>query len=163
MGPVFIHQESDFDTFYEFFSYLAGQLSKYKATLKGMEVTYDEFFFGTDEELALCSALETAFPRSPIVFCTRHIQRNVKYHLQKKANRTNVNKVMSALWYGRNCLMSATQKDFEKKREAFIKEYQDYFSSTYLKRLMERLEKNVLNPSLLTHSITTTWTNNDGM
>ena len=58
--------------------------------------------------------------------------------------------------------MNSTENNFEKKKEAFIQEYKEFFSDAYLKRLMERLEKNVLNPALLTDSISTTWTNNDG-
>ena len=74
MGPAFIHQESDVETFHVFFSHIAAQMAKAKMNLKGIEVTYDRLFFGTDEERAMVRALETAFPNSPIVFCTRHIK-----------------------------------------------------------------------------------------
>ena len=49
MGPVFIHQESDVETYHEFFSYLKIQLAKSRTKLEGIEVTYDKEFFGTDE------------------------------------------------------------------------------------------------------------------
>ena len=77
VGPVFVHQESDFETYHYFFSYLAGQLAKTKMTLKGIEVTYDEQCFGTDEELSLVMALESAFPGAPIAFCTKHIKKKI--------------------------------------------------------------------------------------
>ena len=163
MGPVFIHQESDYETFHVFFSYVAGQLAQTKMKLKGIEVTYDRTFFGTDEEKAMVLALESTFPSSPIVFCTRHIKKNVRNHLEKKTNRKMANKIIDAIWNDKDCLLNSSKKNFEKRKETFVETYQEYFTDTYLNRLLDRLENNVLNPSLLIDMITTSWTNNDGM
>ena len=60
VGPIFLHGDSDADTFLLFFQHLAGILSS-----AGSPPT-----FGSDEEKAMRSAIARAFPTSGRLVCT---------------------------------------------------------------------------------------------
>ena len=72
LGPIFIHDNSDFESFSNFFNHLRVKL---------INTNTDRLVFGTDEELALVNAITTAFPESGHILCTRHIRQNVKQKL----------------------------------------------------------------------------------
>ena len=87
----------------------------------------------------------------------------MKAHLEKNTNKSNRTKVMNAIWKDKDCLMNSSKKSFKERRKNFVDKYKEFFSASYLERLLQRLEKNVLNPSLLSDVVTSTWTNNDGI
>ena len=104
-----------------------------------------------------CSKLSNSLKIPFILF-----QKNVKNHLDKNTNRGNRNKVIDAIFHNKDCLMSSTKKNFENNKKEFVETYKEFFNEAYLERLLDRLENNVFNPSLLNDMITSTWTNNDG-
>ena len=74
IGPIFLHGDSDADTFLLYFQHLAGKLSS-----AGSPPT-----FGSDEEKAMRNAIARAFPTSGRVVC--------RLHAKKKLNATLANK-----------------------------------------------------------------------
>jgi len=72
LGPVFIHDNSDFQSISNFFNHLKVKLS---------DVTTDQLVLGSDEELALVNAITAAFPDATHVLCTRHLRENAKQKL----------------------------------------------------------------------------------
>lgn len=75
-GPMFIHGNSDKDTFFLFLQHLAGKLSTCGQTPVGL--------LGSDEETALRQAMLLAFPNSPRLVCAQHLEKNVKHALADK-------------------------------------------------------------------------------
>jgi hypothetical protein len=72
IGPIFLHGNSDADTFLLFFQHLAGKLSS-----AGSPPT-----LGSDEEKAMRDALARAFPNSGRLICTLHAK---KKKLERKS------------------------------------------------------------------------------
>ena len=60
LGPIFIHDNSDFESFSNFFNHLR---------IKLINEATEELVFGTDEEAALVNSIKTAFPESGHVLC----------------------------------------------------------------------------------------------
>lgn len=73
-GPMFLHGNSDKDTFFLFFQHLAGVLAG----------CAQNPVLGSDEEKALHQAMSSAFPSSPRLVCTQHLKKNLKYALADK-------------------------------------------------------------------------------
>ncbi len=78
-GPMMLHGNSDYETFYSFFSSLVPCLS-------GLE----QPVFGTDEEYALRKGIRLAFPQSNILACERHLKNNVIAYLRDKVGTNTV-------------------------------------------------------------------------
>ena len=118
---------------------------------------------GTDDELALVKAIEDNFKNSALVFCTRHIQKNIKLHLEKNATERKVRKeIEKAIFDEETGLLSVpTGIEFDVKKIEFTNQYGEYFKGNYLKNLLNRLEKNVLEPSLCAECVGIDWKNND--
>ncbi|CAC5400573.1 unnamed protein product [Mytilus coruscus] len=69
MGPIYIHDNSDFDIFSNFFNHLRVKL---------IDADTEQLFFGTDEEAGLVKSIKTAFPESGHILCIRHLKGNIK-------------------------------------------------------------------------------------
>ncbi|CAC5400572.1 unnamed protein product [Mytilus coruscus] len=65
MGPIYIHDNSDFDIFSNFFNHLRVKL---------IDADTEQLFFGTDEEAGLVKSIKTAFPESGHILCIRHLK-----------------------------------------------------------------------------------------
>mgnify|MGYP001452755651 CR=1 FL=1 len=121
------------------------------------------FLLATDDELALVKAIEDNFKNSALVFCTRHIQKNIKMHLEKYGTEAKVRKqIEKAIFDEKSGLLSVNPGiDFDLKKIEFTNKYGDYFKGNYLENLMKRLEKNVLEPSMCAKCVGINWKNND--
>ena len=62
IGPIFIHDNSDFDTYCNFFFNL-------KIKVNGVDTS--KLVIGSDDERALVNAIKAAFPQSQHILCTR--------------------------------------------------------------------------------------------
>ena len=71
-GPMFLHGNSDFETFATFFDHLATKL----ASLPNQAV------IDSDDEKAMRKAIKHAFPRSTTITCERHLRNNVVDYLR---------------------------------------------------------------------------------
>jgi len=72
LGPLFIHGQSDFDSYNIFFHRLASKLSGCNTTLR----------LGSDDELAMKKSLAFCFHGSSTVACYRHLQQNTIHYAQ---------------------------------------------------------------------------------
>ena len=66
IGPMFLHDNSDYETYSYFFHHLRLKLGTNLARL----------VIGTDDEQAMVKAITTEFPTSNHVLCTRHLKEN---------------------------------------------------------------------------------------
>ena len=67
LGPMFLHGNSDFETYAAFFGHLSARL---------VSANFEELTLGSDEEASLRKAMRHCFPGAAIVSCTRHIKEN---------------------------------------------------------------------------------------
>ena len=75
LGPIMLHGQSTFDEYQSFFAESAGRLAP--ADLAKMTL-------GSDDEKAVRNALDSAFPQSTKVLCTRHLKNNTNDYLREK-------------------------------------------------------------------------------
>ena len=76
IGPIFIHDNSDFDTYCNFF---------FDLKIKLTNVDTSNLVIGTDDERALVNAIKTAFPQSHHILCFRHLRQNANQKLTDDA------------------------------------------------------------------------------
>jgi len=74
IGPVFVHGNSDFETYAHFFGTLAAKLHA---------CDYKQLRLGSDEESSIRKAFQQTFPGAALVTCTRHIKENVRRNAHK--------------------------------------------------------------------------------
>ena len=74
VGPMYLHRHSDYESYRHFFDHLSMEL----------EGSPSRPVTGSDEERAMCNAMETAFPGGGRLSCTRHLQGNAQDYLKDK-------------------------------------------------------------------------------
>jgi len=72
LGPIFIHDNSDFHSFTHFFHHLK---------IKLFGASTNQLTIGSDEEKALVNAIKSTFPEAGHFLCIRHLRQNVKQQL----------------------------------------------------------------------------------
>ena len=81
-GPLFLHGNSDYQTYLSFFSHLAGKLRE----------TTSQPIVGTCDEIAMRLAAKTAFPDSSPLSCTRQLEQNVEEHLRDEIGISHIDR-----------------------------------------------------------------------
>jgi len=76
LGPLFIHGNSDFETYAVFMGHLSARLSS---------CCFSELRMGSDEEASLRKAMTHCFGAASLVACTRHIKQNLLRNAHKVA------------------------------------------------------------------------------
>ncbi|XP_078493090.1 uncharacterized protein LOC144748661 [Ciona intestinalis] len=74
LGPVFLHNKSDFKTFSFFFTQLGSVIGPH----------HDKMIFGTDDEQAMHKAITYAFPYCTHILCFKHLRDNLVDYLKDK-------------------------------------------------------------------------------
>jgi hypothetical protein len=69
IGPVFIHGNSDFESYAHFFGHLSARL---------VSCDFMQLRFGSDEEQAIRKAFSHCFHGATLVTCTRHLKENLR-------------------------------------------------------------------------------------
>lgn len=77
MGPLFVHGNSDFETYAVFMGHLSARLSN---------CCFSELRMGSDEEASLRKAMSHCFGAASVVACTRHIKQNLLRNAYKVAD-----------------------------------------------------------------------------
>lgn len=80
IGPMFLHSNSDFDTYCVFLGHLSARLSS---------ICFRDMRIGSDEEQAIRKAAAHCFPGSSLVACTRHLKENFCRNAEKVSLCTN--------------------------------------------------------------------------
>ena len=75
-GPVFMHNNSDFESYSDFFNHLKVKLATNDT---------NNMVIRTDDERAMVNAITSSFPNSKHILCTRHLKQNVNQKLTNSA------------------------------------------------------------------------------
>ena len=154
MGPVFVHTNSQSDTYSYFFN---------KLSMKVRDS--DDLVIGTDDEKAIRKAVKSHFPKSINIVCSSHLKRNILDKLTNVGMPISGRRWVISLIFGESGLMKA--KDLlELEHRSFVlinyveqhgnKDISHYFKSRIIpiiKNGIFRVKKSALIPSL--------WTNNN--
>lgn len=123
LGPVFLHDNSDFESYSNFFNHLKIKLADEDTT---------KLVIGSDEEMALVNSVKSAFQQASHILCYRHLRQNTKQKLTDdavdKKERTDIlNKI-----FGEDGLIDADDSIcFEEKSNELIKKCTDSFWKVY--------------------------------
>ena len=130
-GPLFLHAKTDYLAYHSFFSHIS-------ARLRG---TPSQPIFGTDDEVALKQAIQTSFPQSSAISCTRHLQQNVDEHLRDNIGVSEADRsaIIASIFGPDGITRAADQTTFEFLLQTTIVTYKaiapsfdDYFTSTVI-------------------------------
>lgn len=155
LGPLFIHDNSDFESYSNFFNHL-------RTKLAGTDKS--NLVFGSDEEQALVNAVITAFPESTHLLCKRHLYQNTKQKLiddcVDKADRQRILDMI----FGNDGLINADESicfdaksdDIEDASRELSGKFHRYFQNKLKSNLKEKVNK-----PLCTGLVENAWTNNN--
>ena len=111
IGPVFIHDNSDFETYCHFFHHLKVKL---------VDVDMNKLVVGSDDERAMVKAITTAFPEATHTLCTRHLLQNASQKLQDDAvDKREKNKMLDMIFVTEGIINADDTICFEEKCTAF--------------------------------------------
>ena len=138
VGPIFLHGNSDFSTFFIYFSHLAGVLHK----------NVSSPVLGSDDELAMRKAVRMAFPKSSLLSCTCHMKQNANIKLKDKIGSCTKDrkKVLDSI-FGTEGITNATDdisfnqkcEEARKTIEETVPSFQEYFSERIQPRIFDNL------------------------
>ena len=80
IGPVFFHWDANYCTYHTFFSHVKAGID---VDIKAFDIR-----FGSDDEGGLTKVLDSVFPNSSRLLCTKHIKDNVIDHSKNKQPMT---------------------------------------------------------------------------
>lgn len=134
LGPVYIHDNSDFESYSNFFNHL-------RIKLIGTDTS--DLIIGSDEEFALVNSSQTAFPEASHIQCMRHIRLNVKHKLvDESIDKKDRESILDDI-FGDDGLMNADDSIcFEVKSEA-IEEKCKALSSKFHKYIEKKIKNNL--------------------
>ena len=141
LGPVLIHDASDFPTFSHFFHQLR---------LRLLDVPLHQVVIGSDEEKALVKAIELTFTEAQHVLCMRHLEQNARQMLTDDAVTISQTRTVLNRIFGDYGLVNADDSvcfdtiATEIDRELTI--VSDKFKTYYNKRLLQTIKTKVNNP-----------------
>ena len=134
LGPIFIHDNSDFDSFSNFFNHLRTKL---------IQIDTTNLVFGTDEELALVNAIKYAFPDYGHILCMRHLRQNVKQKLVDDCiDKTDRNSILDDI-FGDNGLLNAEDAMCFDIKLSEIDEKSKQISTKFQRYLDKKLQHNL--------------------
>ena len=141
LGPVLIHDSSDFATFSHFFHQLR---------LRLLDVPLHQLVIGSDEEKALVKAIESTFTEAQHVLCTRHLEQNARQMLTDDAVTISQTRNTLKKIFGDDGLVNADDSVcFDAMATEIDRELtmvSDKFKTYYNKRLLQTIKTKVNNP-----------------
>lgn len=155
LGPVLLHDSSDFESFGNFF---------YHLKMKLIDTDMHRLVIGTDDEKAMVKAIQSAFPESTHVLCSRHLKQNVIHKLTDDAvNKSDRNSIINKIFGTEGILDADDTICFDEKCEDF-EQYCTDKSEKFLRYFQDRLKmqlKTKLNEPARHNKIDIDWTNNN--
>ena len=114
-GPLFLHGNSDYLTYLNFFSHLSGRL----------QGTPSQPVFGTNDEIAMKQAIQTSFPQSSALSCTRHLKQNIDEYLRDTigTNHTDRSAITTSIFGPAGITKADDQVIFDLRMETTIAIY----------------------------------------
>ena len=156
-GPIFLHGNSDFQTYAQYFQHLAICFA-----------CTDEFpVTGSDDERAMSNAMDLAFPGRKHLTCTRHLRTNTKNYLSDKIGlkSSDRNKILDAIFGPAGMVNADDSVSFEVRQDrteqlldSIAPTFKRYFTTRIVPILIQNKSaadsNNLINAS-------TQWTNNN--
>ena len=162
LGPLFLHWDGTCLTYQRFFSHLRTKLDANINT----EVGFGDLVVGSDEEKAIMKAVHQSFPSATQLLCQRHMEENVRRHLQHKVGVSDKlkNEIVSLI-FGKDGLTNAKDLiEFDLKCLSLSNTFLDtapnfvpYFDNSLVPRVREYIYK----PRISNDWIPLNWTNNN--
>ena len=136
-GPILFHEKSDIDTFADWISYWKRKLDRLGCT---------KVFIVTDEEQAMVSALQYAYPTAVHLLCTRHLEDSVGRHISVGTSQTVKNQVLWSMFGTSNSLSSAKSRpEFDAKVGTID---QSVFEGNYFQETVDKIWTHVAGPRI---------------
>ena len=162
LGPVFFHWDGSCSTYQRFFSHIRTKLD----TNINTEIGLCDIVVGSDEEKAILKAIQQSFPSAQQLLCQRHLEENVRRHLQKKVGvpEKTRNEVISLIFGKAGLVNCKDQVDFELTCLSLSNKFLEItpnFVSYFENSLVQRIRDYVFNPRMSTSWIPLNWTNNN--
>ena len=154
-GPMYIHDNSDFESYATFFNHIRTKLS-------GVDTC--KLVIGTDDEKAMVNAITSSFPDSSHILCTRHLRQNVNQKLTDAAVDKADKFMLIDKMFGEEGIINADDTVcFDEKCEEFESLCQSVsgsFLRYFQKRVKENLNKKRSEPDTVANA-DKQWTNNN--
>ena len=154
-GPLYVHDNSDFESYSTFFSHL-------KTKLPGVDTS--KLVIGTDDERALVNAITSSFSDANHVLCTRHMRQNVNQKLTDAAVDKSDRQMLLNKIFGEDGIINADDTVcFEEKCEeveAASQSVSQPFLRYFKKRVKDNLNRKRKEPELISRA-DKQWTNNN--
>ncbi|KAK3104132.1 hypothetical protein FSP39_024650 [Pinctada imbricata] len=155
LGPLYIHDNSDFETYSNFFNHLRTKLT---------DVDKSRLVFGSDEEQAMVNSIMSAFPDSGHILCKRHLYQNTKQKLLDDCVDKQDRQVILDSIFGKEGLINADDSvcfdemsaDIEDRARELSGKFTRYFQNKLKKNLKEKVHK-----PILAGLVDKAWTNNN--
>ena len=156
-GPMFLHWNGSFETYFEFFNHLGTNLKN----CENFSLIGENLTIGTDEEFALMKAISKAFPTAETILCTKHLKDGLIRNARDKFNvdKTTVS-LMKAEFFNK-LLFKKTSAEFSECSRHICTKYSngDEKLGKFLSKFSDSLGKNVWNK--LDDERSNYWTNNN--
>jgi hypothetical protein len=105
LGPMFLHWNGYFDSYYKFTSHLQAKLA---------DTDQSNFIFGSDEESASLKTMALSFPHATRLLCTKHLKDNAADNLRKSLPQPEVTIILDRLFGADGILSSRDELTFDK-------------------------------------------------
>jgi hypothetical protein len=156
IGPMFIHGNSDFETFATFF----GDLSVKLADCSSSPV------LGSDDEKAMRKAMKHVFPTSRQIVCIRHIKLNVIDYLTSTigANSDSRRPIVDVLFGTHGLSLAEDEIAFDQRAsdsKDIIKKHAPLFIPYFESRVLPIMKENMLVSVEKRGTVGLQWMNND--
>ena len=155
IGPLLIHDNSDFDTYSYYFHHLK---------IKLMDTNLSKLVIGTDDEQELIKAITTIIPEATHVLCTRHLKENARQKWTDDALHMQDKNDILRKMFGQDGITNADDTiSFAAKCDEFEGNCSAIFNP-FLQYLNRRLKKHLnskVNEPVRDALISENWTNNN--
>ncbi|XP_035685260.1 uncharacterized protein LOC118421864 [Branchiostoma floridae] len=136
IGPMYLHDNSDMGTYYDFFAELSAKLHDAPSPP----------VLGSDDEGGLRNGMKKAFPMSCSLCCTRHLKENIKAQLVKiGVPEAEVKNIKKALFGKEGVSHSDDEKQFRSriaKCRAYYMEHAPQFDTYFKRYVAQPMEDN---------------------
>ena len=162
LGPVFLHCDGSCESYQRFFSHLRTKLD----SNINSELGFCELVIGSDEEKAILKAIRQSFPTATQLLCQRHLQENVRRHLQQKVGvpEKTRNEIISLIFGKEELTNSKHLVNFELGYLSLsnkLLEIAPNFVSYFEISLILRLREYVFKPRISESWLPSNWMNNN--
>ena len=150
LGPMYLHWDGTYHTYQRFLSHLQGQLH---------DIDPAKIIFGTDGEKAIMNAIDSCFPASIHILCTRHLKENLRYNLQNCMTNPEVEEILNSI-FSRSTGLLTIESDLAYKE--IEREIREKHSLPYLDAFLLKVQQEIFEAMKKTYfGIPKLWTNNN--